>query len=478
VISIRNKGYDSDNIIWIALILIVVAVGGFGSLFFPELLSITVSTPSDEGISVPVAIILVLAGIMIVNRGQDSEERHILTKIFLIAFLLRAAFGVLATYFLRNSVFYDIDAGATHHVGVELAKVWKGEKFFVTGIAEYIMQGLEFTNKAHYYMAGAFYYLLGMPSWFALSYLHCWLGALTVIIIYKIARLIFERDVAVVAAKWATFFPALIVWSALPWKDTPMMFFECAAIYAVMKLQRKPQLKYQFLLVACIALAWVTRRYIAHVLAAAALVTLFFPVGKQFKELGYIQFILVILGFVALSLSGIYTTMSPYTSGQVPLFSMENVEAHKLVYRISEHSAAVEKGFLSNVDPIYDVSTPLGMLLEFPHSFAYFMFAPFPWHFMKGSLRLKLAFSELLLWWWMIPTIVVGVRYVVKYKLREALAPLLFSILLAIMYAFLFYNMGVAYRQRPHIIVYLLIFFGVGRLLKKEKSVSGEASRY
>jgi hypothetical protein len=148
---------------------------------------------------------------------------------------------------------------------------------------------------------------------------------------------------------------------------------------------------------------------------------------------------------------------------------MENVEAHKLVYRISEHSAAVEKGFLSNVDPIYDVSTPLGMLLEFPHSFAYFMFAPFPWHFMKGSLRLKLAFSELLLWWWMIPAIVVGIRYVVKHKLREALAPLLFSILLAIMYAFLFYNMGVAYRQRPHIIVYLLIFFGVGRIFKKQK---------
>ena len=461
-----NNGYDSGNIIWIALILIVVAVGGFGSLFFPELLSIPVSTSSNEGISVPVAIILVVAGIMIVNRGQDTEERHILIKIFLIAFLLRAAFALFATFFLGRSVFYTIDALGTHTVGVELARVWKGEKFFVTGLG-YFMQSLEFTRNAHWYMAGAFYYLLGMPSWFALSYLHCWLGALTVIIVYKIARLIFERDVAITAAKWATFFPALIVWSALPWKDASMMFFECAAIYAVMKLQRKPQLKYQFLLVACIALAWVTRRYIAHVLVAAALVTLFFPVGKQFRELGYVQVISIILLFAALSLSGIYTTMSPYTAGQVSLFSMENVETHKLVYRISEHSGAVEQGYLSNIDPIFDVSTPSGLLLEFPHSFAYFMFAPFPWHFMKGSLRLKLAFSELLLWWWMIPAIVVGIRYVVKYKLREALAPLLFSALLTIMYAFLFYNMGVAYRQRPHIIVYLLIFFGVGRMLKK-----------
>ena len=477
MISIMNKGYDSDNIIWIALILLVVAGGGFGSFFFPELLNITVSTPSNEGISVPVAIVLVLAGIMIVNRGQDSEERQILTKIFLIAFLLRAAFGVFATFFLRNSVFYSIDALATHNVGVELAKVWKGKKFFVTGISEYIIRGLNFKKNAHWFMAGAFYYLLSIPSWLALSYVHCWLGALTVVIIYKIARLIFDRDVAITAAKWVMFFPAFIVWSALPWKDAPMMFFESAAIYAIMKLQRQPQLKYLLLLVVCIAAAWVTRRYIAHVLVVAALVTLFFPVGKQFKELGYIQFILVILLFAALSLSGIYSTVSPYTSGGVTMFSMKNVESHKLVYRLSEHSGATQSGYLSNIDPIYDVSTPLGQLLEFPHSFSYFMFAPFPWHFMKGSLRLKLTFGEVLLWWWMIPTIIIGLRYAVKYKLREALAPLLFSALLAIMYTFLFYNLGVAYRQRPHFILYLLVFFGVGRTLKKSKTGQRENER-
>ena len=101
-----------------------------------------------------------------------------------------------------------------------------------------------------------------------------------------------------------------------------------------------------------------------------------------------------------------------------------------------------------------------------PIGFAYLMLAPFPWQ--AGNLRQAITIPEVLLWWAMIPFLIIGLIYSVRHKLRNAFPMLIFSLLLTLSYSLFQGNVGTAYRQRTQIQVFLFIFIGVGWTVYQE----------
>jgi len=69
----------------------------------------------------------------------------------------------------------------------------------------------------------------------------------------------------------------------------------------------------------------------------------------------------------------------------------------------------------------------------------------------------------------MMPLLVMGLIYAVKFKLRSAFPILIFSLMLTIAYSLFLGNVGTAYRQRTQIQVFLFILVGVGWTVYKEK---------
>jgi hypothetical protein len=94
------------------------------------------------------------------------------------------------------------------------------------------------------------------------------------------------------------------------------------------------------------------------------------------------------------------------------------------------------------------------------------MFAPFPWQ--AANLRQAVTLPEVLIWWAMLPLMIIGIGYTIRHRLREAFPALFFSLMLTLAYSIFQGNVGTAYRQRTQIQVFLFIFIAVGWTLRKE----------
>src|SRR5205814_7980465 len=89
-----------------------------------------------------------------------------------------------------------------------------------------------------------------------------------------------------------------------------------------------------------------------------------------------------------------------------------------------------------------------------------------PWQ--ATNLRQAITIPEVLLWWAMMPFLILGLAYSVRHKLRNAFPILLFSLLLTLSYSVFQGNVGTAYRQRTQIQVFMFIFIGVGWTVYQE----------
>ncbi len=124
---------------------------------------------------------------------------------------------------------------------------------------------------------------------------------------------------------------------------------------------------------------------------------------------------------------------------------------------------SADSGFGQDVD----VSTLGGAVSAIPIGLIYLMFAPFPWQISKISQLVILP--ETLLWWALIPMMISGLIYTVKHKFRAAIPIIIFSLMLTISYSIFQGNVGMLYRQRIQIQVFLFMFIAVGWALIAEK---------
>jgi hypothetical protein len=84
-------------------------------------------------------------------------------------------------------------------------------------------------------------------------------------------------------------------------------------------------------------------------------------------------------------------------------------------------------------------------------------------------MQQALILPEILLWWALFPVMISGLWYTLNNRLRPAIPILLFSIMLTLSYSIFQGNLGMLYRQRTQIQVFLFIFIAVGLTLFQER---------
>jgi len=174
-------------------------------------------------------------------------------------------------------------------------------------------------------------------------------------------------------------------------------------------------------------------------------------------------FILFILMGVALTYLGVLRTA---TENFDKWGSLESIQRSR-----TDLANRADSGFGGDVD----VSTTEGAITIIPVGFTYLMLAPFPWQL--GSLRQSITIPEMIVWWASMPLLVMGIVYTIRNRLRNAIAILIFTLMLTLAYSIFQGNVGTAYRQRTQIQVFLFIFIAVGWTLRKEKRENEKALR-
>ncbi len=408
---------------------------------------------------VAVAIFPVLwgAGLVLATAGRAQNERPVAARLFTISFLLRAGVAI-AIYRLGIIGTLGDEDSSGWYGGWGIAQAWRGDPEFA-GVHPDFMQALRHGNQGYYYLAASVLSLIGSPSRISLAFVSAFAGALTTILVFRIAVRVVGMETAERAGMLAAVFPSLVVWSSQTLKEPFVILFECAVVYAVLALRARGSLRMVLLLLVSLVCLYSMRFYAAYLSAAAAVIVLLWRADQPAHPrrlpaplIGGLVMSAVVLGLFA---SGLWKTETERLSG----FNLGWVESFRT-------NVSAGPGGQSGIVLPYDVSTPLGVLAAFPLSLLGFLLSPFPWQALEGSARLRFAMIDVAVWWWLIPRIGMGLREAWRSHRAFVGQLLLFILPLTVFYTLIFGNAGLAFRERGQILILLLVFGGMGLATK------------
>lgn len=422
-------------------LIILTAITGLGMIFL--------SFP-DGALSVLLITALTLPAVFIMQKYP--EKKDFLINIFLLGLLLRIWLGIVIHIFDLRDVFGP-DAFTYNNLGERLREIWMGENVS-NDMRTVLANSPTNTGWGMIRIVAILYLIFGQSILVAQSFCAVF-GALTAPMVYFCAEKIFNnRRVSMASALSVAVFPSFVIWSSQLLKDGLIVFLLVCTMVLVLQLQKKMNYFLVALLILSVFGIYVLRFYIFYMLAISIVGSFFIGSGSTVKTMVRNIVIVIILG-IGLTYLGVIRSAS------------ENLETYGNLERlqISRQDLAVsaDSGFGENVD----VSTFGGLISAIPVGLLYLMFSPFPWQISKFSQLMILP--ETLVWWGLIPIMISGLIYTIRHKFRAAIPIIIFSLMLTLSYSIFQGNVGMLYRQRIQIQVFLFMFIAVGWALISEK---------
>ena len=403
------------------------------------------------------AIFLIVALGVLASLAFTAEsnlrERAFLLRLFWVAFGLRLVFAALLYLTDLVSVLGGGDDLGWRWM-FKIALVW--HDFGPDGLNTVYAPEVLKTNQGWLYFGTWFYYFLGERSQSALTVVNCFANTLVVLVTYKTAREFFQPRACGFVAWVAALMPGFLIWSALTVKESWLILFQISAFYAVWKLsrQRNPVLVLGLAAIigGLMALTLGFRFYAVGSMGIGVIMTLMCCWAKYPIRAAGVGILLLTLIYFSLAALGIF---------RFDVAAMAQSRVDELNAFRTNISDASQQGTNSGVTFDFDTSTPEGMVLMLIAGSVYLLLSPFPWQI--SSLSQVAALPDVLLWWWLVfKFIVPGVRY--AWSRHQALTISLASFILPLFlfYAFIFGNVGLAYRQRAQLMPFMLIFAAAG----------------
>ena len=400
------------------------------------------------------ALVLVaaLSSLAIFIFRRFTDERDLVTNIFLLALVVRLVFGIFVQIF-NLQAFFGGDAITFDGFGNLITQYWLG---LVSGDDMLVQRAFSTANPGWgiNYLVGGLYYLFGRNTFLAQSFCAVF-GAATAPMVYFCAKNIFHnKAVAKVSAFSVALFPAFIIWSGQLLKDGLIVFLLVLAMTMVLQLQKKLSYPAVVILVFSMFGILTLRFYIFYMVAIAVVGSFIIGTSNSPQSIARRTVVLVLMG-IGLTYFGVIRNAS------------SDFERYGNLDRLQSSRSDLARSASSGFGEDIDVSTTAGAISAVPIGFAYLMLAPFPWE--MSSLRQSVTLPDVLLWWAMIPVMMFGLWYTIKNRLRTAFPIVLFSVMLTLAYSIFQGNVGTAYRQRTQIQVFLFMFVAVGWTLIKER---------
>ena len=107
-----------------------------------------------------------------------------------------------------------------------------------------------------------------------------------------------------------------------------------------------------------------------------------------------------------------------------------------------------------------DISEPVNALTYLPLGLVYFLLSPFPWQVFTP--RQVMAVPDVLIWYTLLPFVVLGLATMIRHRFRDAAMLLLCIAGITILYSLVEGNIGIIFRHRSQVIAPLMVFAGVG----------------
>ena len=304
-------------------------------------------------------------------------------------------------------------------------------------------------------IAGIYYLLGGLRAVPLLIVLFSLATAMVPVFIYRIALQIGAPASAAKRAAWlVALTPAFAFWSGALYKEGMVMLALSIAVHHALRLQMRWSARsLAFTLLAIVALMGL-RFYLAAVMSAVLGAGLFWGKTDGYEGKKGSRRLPVVVRGLATALAFIAVLVGlglaqriaqPVSGGTSELLAQLNSSRQDL-------ATSAESGYL----PDRDVSTPAKAARLMPQGLLYFLTVPFPWQF--GSLLQNIVIPETLLWVLLYPFALLGMRAGLRVNRPATVLILTLTASVCVLYALLAANVGVAYRMRTQVWLFLAPF--------------------
>ncbi len=397
------------------------------------------SDQSDELLAIPLMLILGGVAAFFISRfgGEDTEFQ---TGIFFWAFSLRLWMGMLMYGWGLKDLFGDEDASG-YAAGWKMAQNWYANGFdgFTSDLVRVFFDR---QNEGQALLWAFPSFIAGGESRMIVSVLNSFAGALLVVIVYQMARRVFDSSTARIAAVLVTFWMSHILLSATTAKEILVIFFEWVVLFLLIRDTKGFSVRDGMLAIPAFLAVFIMRFYAVYMLLAAAFFR--FIVGSRQNLMRNAIFGTAIVAsmFIFLSASGAITR------------DFERIERLSGAVEGWREGVATTSGSGIEVYSQFESTS-----VAIPVATVYFFFAPFPWEAFSGTARNAFGALENI---FIIAMLILGfpaIKIFFKDKFVELAPVFAFCVLYAGMHIWGLSNVGLAWRHKQTVmpLIFMLV---------------------
>ena len=391
------------------------------------------------------SVLLALAAVAIAIRvpavlARDSSERRFLEVVFVGALLLRFGLAVVTYIKLRYGYFAPDEAGQVQAALNYLSALTYGKGEPLPSPAVH-GQGWIYFNVLIFQAFGTEPLL---PRFW-----NCLVGAVTPVLGYALAR----EFGAVGGARWSAIFiavfPSMVLWSSLNLHDVDAYFMILVAFFVTTRLQRSPRWWHVVVLALTLAAMFVLRLFAdSALLASVACGLVASRLRIPARQARRIALAVATAAIASIVLVVIYPSPGQHLYTRLGLSQIADIRRN------------LASGARSAVDTDPGLQTLLGALAFLPRGLVNFFLRPFPWE--GGSTLSLLTRPETILYYALIPLVVLGIVLSTKRAASRTIPSLVFLTVTGVGYAMVISNLGTIYRERGELLIVMFVFVGVG----------------
>ncbi|MEN8150180.1 MAG: glycosyltransferase family 39 protein [Planctomycetota bacterium] len=377
------------------------------------------------------------------TTGQS--DRRFLVLLVLSGFVARVVVAIALRRLGLNQVIAP-DELTFHNNGIVFSMWLRGETPYRLSYHH-----LDSLQVGYFYLVGTIYYLFGIQPILPIL-LNCLVGSLAAIPVHRIARDLHGREAARTAAILVTFFPSVLLWSTMLLRDSLVVLLLMMIVVGVMELRKRFTLHNLVLLLGLLTLLGTLRQYLFLMVAGTAIASFVLGrTGRTAKSL-VVSLLVIVALFSLMKVAGF------------GVWELERASLFHLNQRRQYNALATAAG---SIAPEVDISKPIGALTYLPVGMAYFLGSPFPWQVL--STRQLVALPDVLVWYGLLPSILLGLLHLIRRRFRDASMLLITMTVITILYSLVEGNIGIIFRHRVQVIVPCMVLAGIGLARLRER---------
>ncbi len=396
-------------------------------------------------------VVIVAAGLMI-GLALSGTANRFLTALFLLLFAAQVAFSLVVynMVFVQRGTGLLGDGWSYSESGYSILTMWCGGMRNIDAITEHMMKISTSGNLGSYDFWNAIVYYFTGKSPLSLIFINCLASSLAVIVIYHIAKELYNERAARIAALLTAFWPSLFMWSIQNLKEPLSIFLTALLVWVLLKL--KSHFRFYLLVLALLASYALKELRLISFLAFYAIIlplSLILTLWKKHK-----------LFFITLV----------FVAGACLVIAIQNHLHHGSLLGFLHYARSTRAygntAFLSS----FDISSPGKFTVFAPIALVFAWLAPFPWQI--ANMSQISAIPEMIVYYLLLPSMFAGWGYIIKHKIREGGIIVVYIFVMMLVLAFLEGNIGTLFRHRAMVLPFMFILIGIGVERSTAKKIS------